>query len=92
MLESIDMKLETCNCKLYHVLVFLDHCSYSYIFVTLFMADDLEDPLGLEMHKAICSVAYPEHIAELSSWGYCNCCYNLDPCQWASTAYFVQLR
>lgn len=57
----------------------------------MFMVDDPEDPLGLEMPKAICSVAYQKHSVELS-WGYCNCCCNLDLCQWTPTAYFVQLR
>ena len=91
-MESIDIDLEICNCKLYHVAVFLDHCSYSNIIVMLFMADNPEDPLGLEMPKAICSVAYPEHSVELSSWGYHNCCCNLDLCQWIPIVYFVQLR
>lgn len=56
-MESIDIDLEICNCKLYHAPVFLEHCSHSSTIVMLFVADDSEDPLGLEMPKAICCLS-----------------------------------
>lgn len=68
-MESIDTDLEIHSCKLYHVLIFLDHCSYSNFIELVFMADDPEDPLGLEMPKAICSVACPAHSVELQLFG-----------------------
>lgn len=91
-MESIDIDLEICNCKLYHAPVFLEHCSHSSTIVTLFVADNSEDLLGLEMPKAICSVAYPEHSVELGSWGYSTCCCNIDLCQQIQGVYFVLLR
>lgn len=92
-MESIDIDPEICNCKLYHAPVFLEHCSHSSTVVMLFLADDSEDPLGLEMPEAICSVAYPEHSLELFSWQYGTCCgCKTDLCQQIHGAYFVLLR
>lgn len=58
----------------------------------LFVGDDSEDPLGLELPEAICSVAYPEHSVELGSWGCRTCCCKIDLCQQIHGAYFMLLR
>lgn len=92
LLESIGIDLEICNCKLYHAPVFWEYYSHSSTIVRLFVADDSEDLLGLDMPKAICSVGYPEHSVELCSWGYGTCCCNTDLCQQIHGAHFVQFR
>lgn len=91
LLERIDIDLQICNCRLYHVLVFLDDCNCSSIIVKLFMADDPEDPLGLEKPRAIYSIAYPEYSEEICSRSCCSGSYNLGLCQRRLTAHFVHI-